>query len=132
MNGKEEKSVEPLLSNLSAVLRALDNQVAREMQRSPAEREQHGVQKWEPYARRIEKICAFVLNAVGDDDCGLDAVLIMAQAMSKSLGLLVEDLGTEHLGAMRSAYCRAALAAIERDARNGLALLRQDGAESLM
>jgi len=133
MSEKRKKDrEEPLVEHLLAALHALDSQVAREMQRSPQEREQLGVQKWEPYAKRIEKLCAVVLNSVGDRQCDLDSLLIMAQAMSKSLGLLVEELGTEGLGALRSAYCKAAFEAIERDARNALMLLREGGSGALM
>ena len=126
---KQSKGGEPLEEHLLAVLRALDNQVAREMQRSPAEREEHGVQKWEPYAKRIEKLCALALDAFGEGKCGLDGVLIMGQAMAKILRILTEELAREGLGEVRAAYCAAALQAIERDARHGLSALNPEGGQ---
>lgn len=39
---------------LLSVLKSLDNQMAREMQRSPAELEALGVQKWEPMSKRVD------------------------------------------------------------------------------
>lgn len=132
MGRKRNDDLEPFAADLISALHALDGQVAREMQRSPAELERHGVQKWEPYAKRVEKTAAVVLDSIGEERCKLDSVLIMAQAMTKGLSLLIEELGVENLGELRSSYCRAAMIAIERDARNALALLRNDAAETMM
>ena len=107
-------------------MQALDNQVARRMERSPAEREVHGVQKWEPYQSKIEEVTALVMQAFGEDSVKLDSLLILAQAFVKSLYLLTEELGVEGLGEIRAAYCRTALELIGRDTHYGLSQLGLD------
>ncbi|NDC36853.1 MAG: hypothetical protein EBZ48_02240, partial [Proteobacteria bacterium] len=67
MDSKQEKR-SPFEENLIKVLSAIDTQIAREMQRTPAEREEHGVQKWEPYQKRVELIVSRVLNSLGDQE----------------------------------------------------------------
>lgn len=109
-NGKLEEG-------LAQALKAIDNQIARAMQRSPAQRELHGVQKWEPYAERVEKIATFLLQEVGDGSIELDSLLVCAQAFAKALQLLCSDLGEEGLGKIRSAYCLDAMEKITRDAQ---------------
>jgi len=86
-------------------MKAVDSQIARAMSRTPAEREVQGVQKWQPLVDRVERVCAFVMNALGDEEIGLDSVLVFAQAFPKALSLIVEDLGEEGLGKVRAAYC---------------------------
>ncbi|MFN4896596.1 MAG: hypothetical protein ACK5GN_10005 [Pseudomonadota bacterium] len=113
MNDQYGKLEEGLLQ----AMKAIDNQVARAMQRSPAEREAHGVQKWEPYASRVESIAAFLLQEVGDESIGLDSLLVSAQAFAKALRLLCDDLGEDGLGKMRAAYCLDAMDKISRDAQ---------------
>ncbi len=133
MTKKEKGSVEPLERDLLNSLRAIDNQISREMQRNPAELAQHGVQKWEPFSKRIEKICALLLTAFGEDRCKLDSVLVMSQALTKALRIIVEDLEEDGLGNVRAAYCRAAMDAIERDARDVLQMLgARHGAGDMM
>ena len=107
----------PLELHLIGALRALDNQIAREMQRQPSERELHGVQKWEPYARRIENMTGTLLQAVSDREVELDGLLVLTQALAKSLRILVEDLGPEGLGNIRRAYALAAGSALADEAR---------------
>ena len=85
-------------AGLQQCMRAIDNQIARELQRSPAEREQHGVQKWEPFQERTERLVTFLLNQLGDETVGLDALLVLSQATSKALTLLTEDMGEDGLG----------------------------------
>ncbi|MFM1848727.1 MAG: hypothetical protein RL417_2201 [Pseudomonadota bacterium] len=123
MSSSREEKLPPLEDGLLRAMQALDRQVAREMQRTPAEREEKGVRKWEPYEKRVENVTSFVLNAIGDDAATLDAVLILSQSFVKSLYLLAEELGVEGLGDIRSQYCRGALEAIGQDiARAGTAL----------
>jgi len=98
-------------------MKAIDNKIARAMQRTPAERELHGVQKWEPYASRVEGLAAFLLQEVGDHNVGLDSILVCAQAFAKALRLLSDDLGEQGLGVVRSAYCIDAMEKIARDAQ---------------
>jgi hypothetical protein len=115
-NGKLEEG-------LLQAMKSVDNQIARAMQRSPAEREMHGVQKWEAYESRVESIAAFLLQEVGDTNIGLDSLLVFAQAFSKALRLVCDDLGEEGLGKIRSAYCRDAMEKIGRDAHMASAAL---------
>lgn len=125
MTKKEKEKNRPLLEQgLSTALQALDSQIARAIQRSPAEREVHGVQKWDPIQQRVETVCAHVLNGIGDEEFTLDGVLVLAQAFTKGLALLVDELGEEGLGAIRSKYCAAALESIVTDGERSLRQLR--------
>jgi hypothetical protein len=122
MTGKPGKLEEGLLQ----AMHAIDNQVARAMQRSPAEREAQGVQKWEPYDTRIEHVAAYFLNELGDNTVALDSVLVLAQAFTKALRLAVEDLGTEGLGTVRTSYCIDTMERILRDADRALSELQSE------
>jgi hypothetical protein len=122
MTGKIGKLEEGLLQ----AMRAIDNQVARAMQRTPAEREEHGVQKWEPYDSRVEHVTAYILNELGDTSVSLDSVLVFAQVFTKALRLAVEDLGTEGLGTVRTAYCVDTMERILRDADRALGELQSE------
>lgn len=115
MAKKAKAKLPPLEGGLLTALKAIDNQVARAMQRSPEEKEEQGVQKWEPYNTRVENITALLLNALGDGDIELDGLLVLSQATSKTLNMLVGDLGEAGLGKMRSSYCREALKNIGDD-----------------
>jgi len=113
---KKEERLSQHEEGLLMAMRALDNQVAREWQkRSPAEREIHGVQKWEPIAKRVENLSVFVLDSFADESVGLDSLLILAQTMAKSLQLIVDELGEEGLGEIRRSYCASAAENILRD-----------------
>ena len=127
MNKKPPKTP-PLEEGLMMAMRALDNQIARAMERSPSEREVSGVQKWEPVAERVERVCVWVMNSLGDKEVQLDSLLVLSQAMTKALALIVDDLGEEGLGKMRSAYCVDALEKISVDAVRAKSSLR-GGAE---
>ena len=109
-----------LEQGLSQAMKAIDNQIARAMQRTPAEREVQGVQKWEPYETRVENITAFLLEQLGGQEISLDSILVLAQAFTKSLRIVTDDLGGEGLGEVRSAYCFDAMKKIERDAHQAL------------
>ena len=122
MSGKIGKLEEGLLQ----AMHAIDTQVARAMQRSPAERETMGVQKWEPYDTRVEQVTAYVLNELGDNSVGLDSVLVLAQAFTKALRLAAEDLGADGLGTVRTAYCVDAMEKVQRDALRALGELRTE------
>jgi hypothetical protein len=110
-----------LEEGLLQAMKAIDNQIARAMQRSPEEREQQGVQKWEPYESRIEHVTAFILNELGEDSVTLDALVVLAQSFTKALRLVSEDLGVDGLGNVRSSYCIDAMQKIQRDAGKALA-----------
>lgn len=128
-NRNNSEQLPPLEQGLFTALRSIDTQILREVEsRNPAQLEEHGLRKWNSYESRIERICSFVLNSIGDDDLGTDGVLVMAQAMSKTLMLVVEDLEQAGLGKTRSEYCRTAAANIERDMNEILQLLQDQPA----
>lgn len=109
-----------LEEGLLQAMKAIDNQVARAMQRTPAERDVHGVQKWEPFETRVELITAFLLNELGSQEVSIDSMVVLAQAFTKALALVCDDLGSEGLGAVRSSYCLDAMEKIERDAHRAV------------
>jgi len=122
MNQKTGKLEEGLL----LAMKAIDNQVARALQRTPSEREELGVQKWEPYETRIEHVTAFILNELGDNSVSIDSLLVLSQSFTKALRLISEDLGIAGLGNVRSAYCVDAMQKIRRDADKTLGELSTD------
>lgn len=121
---EEEVKLSPMEEGILRAMSAIDKQVAREMQRTPAELDVHGVQKWEPYQKRIEFITSFVLNMLGDEKVQLDSLLVFAQAFAKSLALVVEDLGEEGLGKLRTEYALAATENIAKDCFKTTQLLK--------
>lgn len=120
MTTKKHPKGDLLETNLLALLHNLDTQVARAMQRTPAELEEEGLNKQSIYLEKIEKISQIVLSAVADTTNQLDSLLILSQALSKALFLIVEELGQENLGKTRSLYCLQALENIEHDVGRGL------------
>lgn len=116
---KEQRDKLPILEeSLLEALKALDNQIAREMQRDAKAQEQHGVQKWEPFQTRIERLCSFLLNCLGDQSIDLDGIIVLTQTFSKTLSLVSDDLGEDGLGKVRSEYVRSTFENLERDAKN--------------
>ena len=122
----DQRRLQKLEEGLLQALQALDRQVARELQRSPAELEAHGVLKWEPYQKRIELVCSFILDSLGGREVELDSLIILAQALSKALRLVIDDLGEDGLGQVRSSYCLVALEKIAADAHAGKQALRSE------
>ena len=112
---------------LLKAMHALDQQIARSMERSPTERELEGVQKWGPYSEKVEQVSSLVLNALGDEEVTLDSLVVLSQAFSKALKMVVSDLGGEGLGKVRSGYCQVAFENINRDASDGMRELRDPG-----
>ena len=104
-----------LEEGLLQCMRALDKQVSRELQRTPTELETKGTRKWEPLENRVETVAAFLVQSLGEQAIELDSILIMAQALSKTLCLVVEDLGEKGLGKVRTEYCLSAGENIKRD-----------------
>ena len=98
---------------------ALDNQVAREMQRDPAKVAEQGVQKWEPIEKRVEAITELLLDGIDQGKIQLDSILIASQAFAHALTMLCDELGNDGLGELRSEYCRAAFEKILRHAEQG-------------
>jgi hypothetical protein len=116
---KEQKSKLPVLeASLIEALKSLDSQIAREMQRDVKQTEKHGVQKWEPFQNRIEKLSSFLLNCLGEQKIDLDGIIVLTQTFSKVLALVTEDLGSDGLGKIRSDYIRSTFENISRDAEN--------------
>lgn len=123
----EKKQKTPLLQDgLFTAMRALDNQVAREMQRTPSKEELHGVQKWEPFQKRIEELAAVILDEFGERTVALDSILILSQTFSKVLQLIASDLGEDGLGKVRAEYCKIAMANISADATRVISMLQED------
>lgn len=120
MSSKKIEKLPPLEHGLLSALKALDQQVAREMQRSPAQREAHGVQKWEPYNKRVEGVASTIMDSFADNEITLDSLLILSQATAKALQLIIEDLGQDGLGNLRAAYCVHALEFLQTTAYRGL------------
>ncbi len=121
----EKKEVRSKLeAGLITAMQALDNQIARSVERTPEQREEHGVQKWEPMAQRVEQICVLLINALGDEEIRLDSVVVLAQALSKALFMIVDDLEGVDLGQVRTAYCLDALENILNDAERAKKLLK--------
>lgn len=96
---------EPMIEGLGQMLQAIERQIAREMQRSPDELERLGVQKWDPFLERIEKIAAAAVEKLGGGQVGLDSLIVASQALATALQLVVEELGREGLGELRTGYC---------------------------
>jgi hypothetical protein len=94
------------------------------MQRTPAEREVHGVSKWEPYESRVENVTAFILNQLGENEVSLDSVFVFAQAFTKVLRLASEDLGADGLGKVRTEYCIDTMEKIASDSSKTLSEIR--------
>ena len=103
---RSNPKIPPLQAGLLAALSALDNQVARDMQRSPQEIEREGVNKWAVYERKIEEVANILLDEFESKNIELDGLLITAAALTKSMQIIVEDLGSDNLGKMRTDYCR--------------------------
>ena len=124
---QKAESRSPLEEGLITAMKSIDKQILREVSsRSPSSREEHGVQKWEPIEKRVEYVSSIILNELGEESVGLDAILVMAQAFAKSLQLIAEDLGEEGLGEVRTSYMKAALEQLERSAHRGIQAISSD------
>ena len=125
----QNEKLPPLEEGLLTAMRALDNQISKEVQRrTPGEREEHGVQKWDPYLTRIERVSAFLLSQFGDDELRLDSFIVLAQSLTKSLQLIVDELGEEGLGNIRTVYAKDTFQRIIDDATRGLNSLKGENA----
>ena len=114
----------PLEDGLLRAMKALDNQISREMQRSPEELEKHGVQKWEPHRKRVEHVTSFLLDMLGEQVVELDSMMVLAEAMTKALFLTAQDLEAKGLGKVRTSYCIDVMEKIGNDSYRTLQLLR--------
>ena len=112
--------------SLLQAMRSLDNQIAREMQRTPAQQEAHGVQKWEPIGKRVEQVTSTIMAHLGERHADLDSLLVLSQSFAKALNLFIEEVGTEGLGKVRTGYCVAAADSIANDAYRALQALKNE------
>mgnify|MGYP003611139717 CR=1 FL=1 len=102
-----------LEQGLLLAMQAIENQVARDISsRTPSESEVHGVSKTGPYLERIERISGFVLDAFADGLVGVDSIVVMSHSLCTALKLVVEELGSEGLGDVRSKDCLSTIRAI--------------------
>jgi len=116
----------PLLEeSLLTALKAIDNQVARAMERTPAEREVSGVQKWKPFDDKIEQVSTLILDNFGEG-ISLDGVLVMSQAMVKALSILSSELGSEGLGDLRTSYVKEALQLLSIEIERAKNIFKED------
>jgi hypothetical protein len=121
-----EKPLGKFEQGLLDALKAIDNQIARELQRTPAEREEFGVKKWEAYNQRVENTTSFLLNLCGDDRITLDGLIVLSQALTKALRMVAEDLELEGLGKVRTEYLQATFKALAEDSRRGQKILEEE------
>jgi hypothetical protein len=132
MKKRDDVVREPLFDGVHRSLRAIDSQIAREMQRTPTQSEMHGVTKWAPMSKRVELLSAFFLDHLGDaaesaDAFSFESLLVMAQSTVKALSLIVRDLGEADLGEIRSSYARDALSTMQFDVERALVEVSQTG-----
>ena len=100
----------PLETGLLMAMQALDNQISREVnQRDPSAREVHGVQKWAPIDKRVERVSSLIMDSLGDNEITLDSILVLSQSFVKSLCLISSELGEEGLGEVRVEYVKEAI-----------------------
>lgn len=128
MNSSSTK-LPPLESGLTAALAALEKQIGRELQRTPAQREVHGVTKWHPYQTRVERVSAFLLDYMNENSSNLDGLIVLSQAFAKSLSILSTELDVAGLGETRTSYVLDAFKKIVDDCERARAALRGSGEE---
>jgi hypothetical protein len=124
MTKERERNEGKLEEALTTAMKAIDNQVARALQRTPVEREIHGVSKWEPYESRVESTTSFLLNHLGEGEVSLDSLFVLSQAFVKALRFATEDLGQDGLGKVRTEYCIDTMEKVESDAVKTLSEIR--------
>jgi hypothetical protein len=134
MKLKEKNQQHSLEGSLIRALRLIDSQISREMLRSPAQREEHGVTKWEPMSKRTELLTSTFLDHLGDhtksdQEFSIESLLVVAQAIVKSLSLIAQDLGEEQLGTIKTWYFKDSLAKINFDVERANQALGQVGEE---
>ena len=88
--------------HLLQLCNAIDQQVARELQRDPVERQEHGVSKQEPYRKRREMLSLSLLEAFSTGAVNIDGMLVVTESLAKTLEVITEELGSEGLGKYRS------------------------------
>ncbi len=120
------KNGDKLEDGLLTAMQALDNQIAREMQRDPQALEMHGVTKFEPIAKRVERVTSFILNTLGENNAQIDSVLVLAESFTKALELIVADLGTDGLGKMRTSLCAACANKLQNSSYKTVAMLNEE------
>ncbi len=129
MTKKATETLPKLESGLLQAMQALDNQIARAMERSPSELEVSGVQKWKPYAERVEAVSTFLLESFGGEEINLDSLLVLSQVFPKVISILSDELGREGLGELRSSYVLSVLEGLEREAGRAIRNFKEVGSE---
>jgi hypothetical protein len=124
---KNIKNLSPLEAGITEALSALNNQILREIQRSPTQREGKGLSKSEPINKRVELLTGIILNLLGEEHCSIEALIVLAESSVKALRMTCEDLETEGLGKMRSLYVADSVSKIYDDSRKVLSCLNQIG-----
>src|SRR5687768_4499926 len=120
MSKKRTEKGEPLQAGLLRCMAAIDNQIARRMQRTPAEREAEGLRKWVPYNEKVEEISALLVGWLAEGKVEFDSLIVLSRALAKTLYIMVDELGEGDLGRVRSEACLSALEHMERDCKLGL------------
>ncbi len=114
---KLTKAKQPMQQGLLMAMSALDRQVSRDVtQRSTPEQDALGVGRCSAINLRVELVSSFIIDAFADGQVNLDSLLILAQAMTKTLGILGSELGEETMGKMRTDCCLDAFRQIIADA----------------
>ena len=116
----------PLLDeSLIRALELIDSQIARAMERTPAEREVSGVQKWKPFEERIERLSGLLLDNFGER-VQLDSVVVLSQVMVKVLSILCQEMGSDGLGDVRGQYVQEALKLLEIEVERSIAVFKEE------
>ena len=116
----------PLLDeSLIRALELIDSQIARAMERTPAEREVSGVQKWKPFEERIERLSGLLLDNFGER-VQLDSVVVLSQVMVKVLSILCQEMGSDGLGDVRGQYVQEALKLLEIEIERSIAVFKEE------
>jgi hypothetical protein len=119
---KQKSTLPPLESGLSSALKAVHNQIERELQRNPEQTAMYGVKKWVPMQKRVEQLTTFLIDQLQDKEITLEALLVIAQSTTKVASIVSSDVGAKGLGNIRAEYVQKSLELIERDCREGMVL----------
>ena len=112
----KRKAPKTMQDHIVRFMQLLDSQVARDLQRRPEEREQHGAfDKNKPISDRVEILVGHFLEQFGSGDIKLDSLLISAESFTTALRIIVEELGKDGLGKKRSEYVENFLSSAQRD-----------------
>ena len=101
---------------LIEVLSSLEKQIARAANRkTELEVAESGFGKENIHSDKIERITGSIITSFEDNEIGLDSVLVLTQALLKSLRFISEDLNNEDLGEVRTELINTTINAVDRD-----------------